>query len=154
MVIRWWATSLAILRIAWSPVYLPPSYATSPNRRYPVLYLLHGFTDSDDHWFGLSGPHFVNVPAAANKAFASGSREFMIVMPNAYTRYQGSMYSSSVVTGDWEAFVAQDLVSYIDAHYRTLASRTSRGLAGHSMGGYGTLRIGMKYPACFPACTA
>jgi S-formylglutathione hydrolase len=130
-------------------VYLPGSYATSPKRRYPVLYLLHGFTDTDDRWFGLSGPHFVNVPAAANKAFAGGSREFMIVMPNAYTRYQGSMYSSSVVTGDWEAFVARDLVSYIDAHYRTLARRTSRGLAGHSMGGYGTLRIGMKYPDVF-----
>ena len=130
-------------------VYLPPSYAASPRRRYPVLYLLHGFTDSDDHWFGLSGQHFVNVPTAANKAFASGSREFIIVMPNAYTRYQGSMYSSSVVTGDWEAFVAQDLVSYIDKHYRTLATRASRGLAGHSMGGYGTLRIGMKYPAVF-----
>ena len=130
-------------------VYLPPSYAASPKRRYPVLYLLHGYTDSDDHWFGLSGQHFVNVPTAASNAFASGSREFLIVMPNAYTRYQGSMYSSSVVTGDWEAFVAQDLVSFIDKHYRTLATRASRGLAGHSMGGYGTLRIGMKYPAVF-----
>ena len=55
-------------------VYLPPSYAASPKSRYPVLYLLHGFTDSDDHWFGLSGQHFVNVPTAANNAFASGSR--------------------------------------------------------------------------------
>src|SRR5579885_2309527 len=42
-------------------VYLPPSYASSPDRRYPVLYLLHGFTDSDDLWFGLKGQHFVNV---------------------------------------------------------------------------------------------
>jgi len=130
-------------------VYLPPSYVASRGRRYPVLYLLHGFTDSDDHWFGLSGPHFVNVPTAANQVFASGSREFIIVMPNAYTRYQGSMYSNSAVTGDWEAFVAQDLVSFIDRHYRTLARRASRGLAGHSMGGYGTLRIGMKFPAVF-----
>jgi len=45
-------------------VYLPPSYAASPNSRYPVLYLLHGFTDSDDHWFGLSGQHFVASAAA------------------------------------------------------------------------------------------
>ena len=110
-------------------VYLPPSYATSPKRHYPVLYLLHGYTDSDEHWFGLAGPHFVNVPTAASKAFASGTREFIIVMPNAYTRYFGSMYSSSAVTGDWEAFVAQDLVSFIDKHYRTLAARGSRGLA-------------------------
>ena len=130
-------------------VYLPPSYASSPGRRYPVLYLLHGFTDSDDHWFGLSGQHFVNVPAAANNAFAAGAREFLIVMPNAYTRFQGSMYSNSVDTGDWETFVARDLVGFIDQHYRTLAKRASRGLAGHSMGGYGTLRIGMKFPGVF-----
>jgi S-formylglutathione hydrolase FrmB len=130
-------------------VYLPPSYAASPTRRYPVLYLLHGFTDSDDHWFGLSGKHFVNVPTAADKAFTSGARELIIVMPNAFTRYQGSMYSNSVVTGDWEAFVARDLVAFIDKHYRTLASRASRGLAGHSMGGYGAVRIGMKYPNVF-----
>jgi enterochelin esterase-like enzyme len=89
------------------------------------------------------------LPTAANKAFADGAREFIIVMPNAYTRYQGSMYSNSAATGDWESFVAKDLVRFIDQHYRTLATRASRGLAGHSMGGYGTLRIGMKYPAVF-----
>jgi S-formylglutathione hydrolase len=130
-------------------VYLPPTYTSSPSRRYPVLYLLHGFTDSDEHWFGLTGKHFVNVPTAADNAFAGGAREFIIVMPNAFTRYQGSMYSNSVVTGDWEAFVAQDLVTFVDKHYRTLAVRASRGLAGHSMGGYGTVRIGMKYPTVF-----
>lgn len=130
-------------------VYLPPSYAKSPQRRYPVLYLLHGYTDSDDRWFGRTGKHFVNVPTAADKAFAAGVREMIIVMPNAYTRYQGSMYSSSAVTGDWESFVAKELVAYVDSHYRTLAKRESRGLAGHSMGGYGTVRIGMKYPEVF-----
>src|SRR6185295_11374753 len=57
--------------------------------------------------------------------------------------------SNSVTTGDWERFVAQDLVGYIDGHYRTIASRISRGLAGHSMGGYGALRIGMKRPDVF-----
>jgi S-formylglutathione hydrolase FrmB len=59
------------------------------------------------------------------------------------------MYSSSVTTGDWETYVARDLVAYIDSHYRTIASRRSRGLAGHSMGGYGALRIGMKRPDVF-----
>ncbi len=80
---------------------------------------------------------------------AAGSREMIIVMPNAYTAYQGSMYSSSPTTGDWEAFVARDLVSYIDSHYRTIAEPAARGLAGHSMGGYGTVRIGMKNPDVF-----
>ncbi len=141
-------------------VYLPPSYDLSPNRRYPVIYLLHGYTDSDDRWFGLI-QHFINVPVAVDKAIAAGAREMIVVMPNAYTAFQGSMYSNSVTTGDWETFVAHDLVSYIDSHYRTLADAASRGLAGHSMGGYGTIRIGMKHPGIFssmyilsPCCMA
>jgi enterochelin esterase-like enzyme len=78
----------------------------------------------------------------------------IVVMPNGYTAYQGSMYSSSVTTGDWETFIARDLVSYIDRHYRTIAKPESRGLAGHSMGGYGTIRIGMKHPEVFSSIYA
>jgi S-formylglutathione hydrolase len=135
-------------------VYLPPSYENSPERRYPVIYLLHGYTDSDDRWFGLLGNHFVNVPNAVDDAWRNGAAEMIIVMPNAFTRFAGSMYSNSVVTGDWESYVAKDLVAYIDNHYRTIAERDSRGLAGHSMGGYGTLRIGMKYSEVFAALYA
>jgi S-formylglutathione hydrolase FrmB len=71
------------------------------------------------------------------------------------------MYSSSVTTGDFENFIARDVVAYIDAHYRTMPQRTSRGLAGHSMGGYGATRIGMKHSDVFgsvyimsPCCLA
>jgi S-formylglutathione hydrolase FrmB len=135
-------------------VYLPPSYAKDPGRRYPVLYLLHGFTDTADLWFGRSGPHFVIVPNAADLAYAHGVREMIIVMPDAFTKYAGSMYSNSVVTGNWEAFITHDLVRYIDAHYRTLPRPASRGLAGHSMGGYGTLRLAMKYPGVFSSVYA
>jgi S-formylglutathione hydrolase FrmB len=135
-------------------VYLPPSYAGDLSRRYAVVYLLHGYTDSDDRWFGLTGNHFVNVPYAVDTAWEEGAAEMIIVMPNAFTKFQGSMYSNSVTTGDWEAFVAKDLVAYIDANYRTLAKRASRGLAGHSMGGYGSLRIGMKYPDVFASLYA
>jgi S-formylglutathione hydrolase FrmB len=135
-------------------VYLPPSYATSKNRRYPVVYLLHGYTNSDEGWFGpntKSGFQTSNttLPAVADKAIVDGAREMILVMPNAYTVYQGSMFSNSVTTGNWEAFVTSDLVSYIDSHYRTLATSASRGLAGHSMGGYGTIRLAMKYPGVY-----
>lgn len=130
-------------------VYLPPNYTSSPDRRFPVVYILHGYTDDDQHWFGWE-EHFVNVPAGMERALAEGTaREMILVMPNAFTLYQGSMYSSSITTGDWETFVAEDLVAYIDSHYRTLARRESRGLAGHSMGGYGAIRIGMKRPDVF-----
>lgn len=132
-------------------VYLPPSYAKSPKRRYPVIYLLHGYTDSDTNWFGRAGQHFVHVPNAIDAAYAAGVAEMIVVMPNAYTRFKGSMYSNSAAVGDWETFVTRDLVAHIDAHYRTLATPPSRGLAGHSMGGYGTLRLAMKAPGIFSA---
>jgi enterochelin esterase-like enzyme len=142
-------------------VYLPPSYDTQRARRYPVVYLLHGFTDDVDHWWGVK-QHFISVPEVIRKALANGgTREMIVVMPNAYTRYQGSMYSSSVTIGDWERFIASELVDYVDNHYRTMADAGSRGLAGHSMGGYGAARIGMKHPEVFssiyllsPCCMA
>ena len=130
-------------------IYLPASYATDIDRRYPVVYLLHGYTDSDHRWYGMVA-HFIDVPAVADDAFGAGdARDMIIVTPNAYTAYKGSMYSSSVTTGDWETYVAEDLIAYIDSHYRTIPNRESRGLAGHSMGGYGAIRIGMKRPDVF-----
>ena len=64
------------------------------------------------------------------------------------------MYSNSVTTGNWEGYIAEDLVAYMDRTYRTLPRRDSRGLAGHSMGGYGTIRIGMKRPDVFASIYA
>jgi S-formylglutathione hydrolase FrmB len=134
-------------------VYLPPSYAKDPNRRYPVVYMLHGFTDSDDQWFGLR-KHWINLPEVLDRATAGGAAEMIVVMPNALNVFGGSGYSSSVTTGDWETFVARELVAYIDSHYRTLPTRASRGLAGHSFGGYGALRIAMKFPDVFSSVYA
>lgn len=130
-------------------VYLPPSYASSAGKRYPVIYMLHGYTDSDDKWMGLT-KHWINLPSIVDRGIAAGtSAEFIVVMPNAYTRFEGSMYSSSVTTGDWESYVSEELVAWVDQRYRTLATRESRGIAGHSMGGYGAMRIGMKHPDVF-----
>jgi S-formylglutathione hydrolase len=134
-------------------IYLPPSYNKDRHRRYPVLYLLHGYMDEDSNWFGAKHV-FVNAPEAIAKALAAGSGEMIIVMPDAHTVYLGSMYSGSPVTGDWETFITRDLVAYMDAHYRTIPDRMSRGLAGHSMGGYGTIRLGMKYPQVFSSVYA
>jgi S-formylglutathione hydrolase len=129
-------------------VYLPPSYAGSPARRYPVLYLLHGYGGRQDTFTA----RLANLAESHDRlAAAQGYSEFIVVTPSAYTLHKGSMYSNSPTTGDWERFVAEDLVAYMDGHYRTLATRMSRGLAGHSMGGYGALRIGMKRPEVFHA---
>jgi len=127
-------------------VLLPPSYAASPKRRYPVVYALHGYSIGAEQW-----THEIRVPQTVEGAFAKGAREMIVVLPDSKTAYGGSMYSSSATTGDFETFIARDLVAYIDAHYRTVRDRRSRGLAGHSMGGYGVARIGMKHPEVFGA---
>jgi S-formylglutathione hydrolase len=132
-------------------IYLPPSYRTQRSRRYPVLYMLHGFTDDDARWFGHV-KHWISLPEVLDKSLADPAvREMIVVMPNAHNTFQGSMYSTSVTIGDWESYVARELVTHIDRNYRTLAQPASRGLAGHSMGGYGTIRIAMKHPGVFSA---
>ncbi len=127
-------------------VYLPPSYAADQSRRFPVVYLLHGYGGREDTFTA----RLASLAESSDKlAAAQGFSSAIVVTPSAYTLHKGSMYSNSPTTGDWERFIAEDLVAYMDSHYRTLANRMSRGLAGHSMGGYGALRIGMKRPDVF-----
>ncbi len=134
-------------------VYLPPSYDTAPGKRYPVVYLLHGIADTDkeftsawknqtDAWGTIRG--LMNNGVAENRF-----GEMIVVMPDQRTKMMGSFYTNSAATGNWEDFTAGDLVSYIDKKYRTLARAESRGLAGHSMGGHGAIKVGMKHPEVF-----
>jgi enterochelin esterase-like enzyme len=125
-------------------VLLPPSYAAEPARRYPVVYALHGYTIGAEQW-----TKEIHVPQTAEGAFAKGARELIVVLPDSKTLHNGSMYSNSPTTGNFEDYVARDVVAYMDAHYRTIADRNSRGLVGHSMGGYGATRIGMKHADVF-----
>jgi S-formylglutathione hydrolase FrmB len=125
-------------------VFLPPSYAKEKSRRYPVVYALHGYSIGAEQW-----SKEIHVPQTIEGAFAQGAKEMIIVLPDSKTVHNGSMYSSSVTTGDFEMFISRDVVSYIDAHYRTIPNRLARGLVGHSMGGYGATRIGMKHADVF-----
>jgi S-formylglutathione hydrolase FrmB len=125
-------------------VFLPPSYARQKSRRYPVVYALHGYSIGAEQW-----SHEIHVPQTIEGAFAQGAKEMIVVLPDSKTLHNGSMYSNSVTTGDFERFIAHDVVAYIDAHYRTIPERGSRGLVGHSMGGYGATRIGMKHSDVF-----
>jgi enterochelin esterase-like enzyme len=125
-------------------VFLPPSYGRDASRRYPVVYALHGYSIGAAQW-----AQEIHAPQTVEGAFAQGVREMIVVLPDSRTVHSGSMYSSSVTTGDFERYVARDVVEYMDAHYRTIPDRKSRGLVGHSMGGYGAFRIGMKHPEVF-----
>src|SRR6201994_43850 len=127
-------------------VFLPPSYQKESKRRYPVVYALHGFFIGADQW-----SHEIHVPQTIEGAFAQGAQEMIVVLPDSKTVYLGCRYLGSRTTGYFEKFIYHDVVAYIDAHYRTIPDRRSRGLAGHSMGGYGASRIGMKHPEVFGA---
>ena len=131
-------------------VYLPPGYAEDDSRRYPVVYLLHGFQGSHKQW--MAGGEEWNIRDAMDRLIAAGKvREMMLVMPDARNKYDGSFYTNSPTTGNWEDFIAGDLVAFVDKKYRTNAGASSRGIAGHSMGGYGAIRLAMKHPETFGA---
>ncbi len=127
-------------------VVLPPDYARNKTRRYPVVYALHGYSIGADQW-----TREIHVPASVEGAFARGVAPMILAFPDSKTMHNGSMYSSSQTVGDFERFVSHDLIAAIDARYRTIPRREARGLAGHSMGGYGTARIGMKHADMYGA---
>ena len=79
------------------------------------------------------------------------NQPLIIVTPNAYNKYRGKFYTNSYLTGNWEDFITQELVDYIDTNYRTIQSAESRGIAGYSMGGYGALKLAMKHPDIYGA---
>ena len=128
-------------------VILPPGYDKAKRQRFPVLYFLHGFTATAEKYMD-----YIKFDDAVQQ-FATDN-QFIVVVPDTYTRMGGSFYASGQAVGDFESFVARDLVGWIDGKYRTIARRDSRGLAGHSMGGYGTWRIGMKHPETFSSLYA
>jgi S-formylglutathione hydrolase FrmB len=131
-------------------VYLPAGYTASPSQRYPVLYYLHGFTWNDSLIFNQDG-----MKALLDQAIAAGQiRPLIVVVPNEQTRFGGSWYANSATNGPWADFTARELIAFIDKEFRTLAKPGSRGLAGHSMGGGGTVRLALAYPGTWAAAYA
>ncbi|MFN8357223.1 MAG: alpha/beta hydrolase-fold protein [Spirosomataceae bacterium] len=127
-------------------VYLPPNYDAS-TQRYPVIYYLHGFMGKDNI--------FPQMQAILDEGIRRQKiKPFIFVQADQYTLFEGSFYSNSSLTGNWDEFESKELVDYIDKNFRTLASRESRGIAGHSMGGYGAFKIGMLHPEVFSSIYA
>jgi enterochelin esterase-like enzyme len=127
-------------------VYLPPDYATS-TRRYPVVYLLHGYTDDESGWI-----QFGEVNLAVDRAIAG--REIppmIIVMPDGGVTWYINDSAGKV---RYEDMFVQELVPHIDAAYRTRPLREFRGIAGLSMGGWGALVHALRHPELFAACAA
>jgi S-formylglutathione hydrolase FrmB len=135
-------------------VYLPPSYKKQPNRRYPVLYLLHGIGGSPEDW-GPDGFQGMNISLVMDSLVRQRAvREMIIVMPNGRNRYLGAFYLNSATNGRWEDYITRDLIRHVDTSFRTLRSSVSRGIAGHSMGGFGAIMLAMRHPNLFSAAYA
>lgn len=135
-------------------VYLPPSYQRETGRRYPAIYLLHGYAGGPQAWTNGSYQG-MKFPGEIDSLISKGAAaEMIIVVPNGRNAYLGSFYTNSSVTGNWEDYIFRDVVNYIDARYRTINSPSSRGVAGHSMGGYGAFTLAMKHPDVFGATYA
>ncbi len=131
-------------------VYLPPGYEENTEKRYPVIYYLHGFTSSDStnlEWFDTDEK--LDFAFEKNKI-----RPFILVIANQHTLFKGSFYTNSSLTGNWAEFTAKDVIKYIDNKYRTIANRDSRGICGWSMGGHGTIKMAMLYPEVFSCAYA
>jgi enterochelin esterase-like enzyme len=127
-------------------IYLPPDYKES-TRFYPVVYLLHGYTDNETGWI-----QFGEVNMAADRAIASREIPSMIiVMPDAKaTWYMNNADGSQ----KFEDMFVQEFIPYIDKTYRTRAKKEFRGVSGLSMGGFGSLLYSLKHPDLFAACAA
>jgi len=137
-------------------VYLPPQYDAEPARRFPVIYLLHGFKAKNHHWTKPAAPgQGLQLQELADALIAQGRiPPLIIVMPDGSNAYGGSFYLNSPVTGNWEDCISRDLVAYVDRSYRTIPQAKARGLAGHSMGGYGAFMLGLRHPEIFGAVYA
>ena len=133
------------------PVYLPPSYAGARDRRYPVTYVLTGFTGRGRMLLN-DNPWAPALPDRMDSLFARGAcDEMILVMPDCFTRYGGSQYLNSSATGRYEDHVVQELVPHVDRTWRTLQGPAHRGVMGKSSGGYGALVLAMRHPGVFGA---
>lgn len=124
-------------------IYLPPSY-TSSRWHYPVVLVLHGFGGGTTTFSSSAGLYDV----LANRGDLP---EAIFVFPDGSSRFGGSQYLSSEAVGDYGAYITRDIVAYVDSAYRTIPHRESRGIYGHSMGGFGSLKLALSHPDALSA---
>jgi Predicted esterase len=125
-------------------IYLPPTYSEG-NKKYPVIYFLHGFGDSPTEFIN-------NAQDELNEAFSKdSSKEFILVEIEGGNSAGGSFYVNSPVIGKWEDYTTKEVVSYLDSNYRTIAKAQSRGICGFSMGGFGALNLAFRHPDVYSA---
>ena len=130
-------------------VYLPPGYDEDEARRYPSVYMIQGLTGQLDMWRNRSAFR-KTFPELADELFARGEAPpCIIVWVDCWTSLGGSQFLDSPATGRYHTYLCDEIVPWVDAHYRTLAARDHRGIAGKSSGGYGAMVTPMLRPDLF-----
>src|SRR5213076_2412465 len=128
---------------------LPPGYDDEPDRHYPSVYVLQGYTGMLPMWHNRT-PFRPTFPEAVDQLFASGGAPpCLVVFVDAWTAYGGSQFVDSPGTGRYHSYLCDEIVPFVDARYRTLAKAAHRGIAGKSSGGYGAMVIPMLRPDLF-----
>src|SRR5687767_11461230 len=162
-----WSQALGIRKRVM--VWLPPSYASQPQQRYPVAYYLHGAFGDETNWVNVG-----RLGTTLDSLVTRGMPEMIVVMPDG----DDGFYSTWNFLGDWpgcrrnrapnaepadaycvpwphyDDYIARDLVTFVDRRYHTIANRRNRGIAGLSMGGYGAITLALAYPDVFSSAAS
>jgi putative esterase len=132
-------------------VYVPPGYDDDPGRRYPVVYVIQGYTGHLSMWRNRS-PYRQPFPETADAVFARGEAPpALVVFVDAWTKYGGSQFVDSPGTGRYHSYLCDEIVPWVDANYRTLAAAPHRAITGKSSGGFGAMITPMLRPDLFGA---
>ena len=132
------------LRPLW--IYLPPGYDDEGSRRYPSIYVIQGLTGQLDMWRNRT-PFRRNFPELTDDLFAAGETPpCVVVWVDCWTSLGGSQFLDSPGTGRYHTYLCDEIVPWVDSHYRTLAAREHRGITGKSSGGYGAMVTPMLRP--------
>ncbi len=130
-------------------VYTPPGYDADPDRRYPSIYVIQGMTGQLDMWRNRRAFQPTVLEAIDAWFAAPGASPAIVVFVDAWTSYGGSQFVDSPGTGRYHTYLCDEVVPFVDAHYRTLDAAANRGIAGKSSGGYGAMITPMLRPDLF-----
>ncbi len=131
-------------------VYLPPGYDEDPAARYPAIYVIQGYAGQVTFWDNRTA-YRQPFPETADAVFAAGAPPCLLVFVDAWTAYGGSQFVDSPGTGNYHTYLCDDVVSFVDARYRTIPEPGSRAISGKSSGGYGAMITPMLRPDLFGA---
>jgi hypothetical protein len=130
-------------------VYVPPGYDDEPDRRYPSVYVIQGYTGQIGMWRNRV-PFRQTYVETADVVFARGDAPpAIVVYVDAWTAYGGSQFVDSAGTGRYHTYLCDEVVAFVDERYRTMPAPEHRGIQGKSSGGFGAMITPMLRPDLF-----